>query len=131
MSNTAVVTGTAQVLISEDQAFAVALQSPQSHVVVEQPGTAVIAVIPQATTAVIEEQVVQAVALQIPQAPAVVEVITEGPQGVGGVSSLAELDDVNTTSKVNQSVLYYDASSGHWRGDDINTITTITDGGSF
>lgn len=80
---------------------------------------------------VIQETAAQVVEVISPAQPAVVEVATAGPQGVGGVTTLAALEDVNTTGKVNQSVLYYDANSGNWRGDDINTITTITDGGSF
>jgi hypothetical protein len=44
---------------------------------------------------------------------------------------LGDLSDVNTAAKVGNSVLYYDSASGVWKGDDINTITTITDGGNW
>lgn len=73
-------------------------------------------------------------------APAVVRVATpgpigpQGPQGVAGPAgstTLAALTDVNTTAKAQGSVLYYDQGSGKWKGDDVNTLVTITDGGNF
>lgn len=61
-----------------------------------------------------------------------VEVITAGPQGpTAPVGTLGEIPDVDTSAAVANSVLYYDAASETWKGDDINTIITITDGGSF
>ena len=80
---------------------------------------------------IVHETAAQVIEVVAPAQPAVVEVTTTGPQGPAGVTTLGTLEDVNTSAKVNQSVLDYDASSGLWRGDDINTITTITDGGSF
>ena len=44
---------------------------------------------------------------------------------------LSDLRDVNIGGKVAGSVLYYDQASSKWKGDDINTITTLTDGGNF
>lgn len=74
----------------------------------------------------------QAIEVQAPGAPLVVEVATAGPQGPdGGVSTLAELNDVDTTQRVNKSVLYYDGDLSLWKGDDINTVISLTDGGSF
>jgi hypothetical protein len=66
----------------------------------------------------------------------VVEVSTPGPQGPPGqggseVTELAALSDVDVTGRVAGSVLYYDAGAGEWKGDDINTVVTLTDGGAF
>lgn len=48
-----------------------------------------------------------------------------------GVFNLASLNDVNVVNKVNKSVLIYDEATDKFIADDANTITTITDGGSF
>lgn len=89
---------------------------------------------------IITEVATNVVEVQAPAAPAVVQVAVEGPQGppgpqgpagADGVTTLAALNDVNVSGKVNQSVLYWDQASGKWRGDDINTVVTITDGGNF
>lgn len=83
---------------------------------------------------VITEVATNVVEVMVPAAPAVVQVTTAGPQGPTGpaaVANLYEMDDVNVSAKVAGSVLYYDASSGLWKGDDINTLVTITDGGNF
>jgi hypothetical protein len=77
----------------------------------------------------ISEQVIE---VQGPTTPLTVEVATAGPQGpTAPVYGLGDLSDVSTGSKVNGSVLYYDAASGEWKGDDINTVVTLTDGGAF
>jgi len=61
-----------------------------------------------------------------------VEVQTAGPQGpTAPAYALGDLTDVVATAKVNGSVLYYDATSSKWKGDDINTVVTLTDGGNF
>lgn len=61
-----------------------------------------------------------------------VEIVTAGPQGpVSPVASFGDIPDVDTSAAVANSVLYYDAISEMWKGDDINTIITITDGGGF
>lgn len=83
---------------------------------------------------VITELATNVVEVTAPAAPAVVQVTTAGPQGARGpaaVSNLYEMEDVNVSAKVPNSVLYYDALSGKWKGDDINTVVTITDGGHF
>lgn len=89
---------------------------------------------------VITQVATNVVEVQAPAAPAVVQVAVEGPQGppgpqgpagASGVTTLAGMSDVNVTAKVNQSVLYWDQASGKWRGDDINTVVTITDGGNW
>ena len=51
--------------------------------------------------------------------------------GGGGSSTLADLTDVDTTLKVNASVLYYKSSVSKFVADDVNTIITLTDGGNF
>jgi hypothetical protein len=45
--------------------------------------------------------------------------------------SLNTLSDVNTTAAVDNSVLYYDSVAAEWKGNDINTVISITDGGNF
>lgn len=82
----------------------------------------------------VSEQVIE---VQAPGTPLTVQVTTAGPQGPRGLagdsssSTLAGLTDVNVAAKVAGSVLYYDSVSGQWKGDDINTVVTITDGGHF
>lgn len=62
----------------------------------------------------------------------VVEVLTAGPQGASATAfAVGELSDVDDSAKVDKSVLYYDEAAGKWKGDDVNTIITITDGGNF
>ncbi len=61
-----------------------------------------------------------------------VEVITAGPQGpTAPVATFGDIPDVDTTAVVDKSVLYYDAAAEKWKGDDINTVITLTDGGAF
>ena len=61
-----------------------------------------------------------------------IEVITAGPQGPSApAGSLNELPDVDTTGATQKSLLYYDAASAPWRGDQIHTVITLTDGGAF
>ena len=55
----------------------------------------------------------------------VVSVTTTGPQGATGGFS------VDTTAKVDRSVVYYDSTSGQFKADAIITKTTLTDGGNF
>lgn len=56
-----------------------------------------------------------------------VTAITQGPQGPVGPSGII----VNDTAKVDQSVVYYDATTGTFIADAIWTIPTIADGGNF
>lgn len=77
----------------------------------------------------VAEQVIEVIS---PTAPLTVEVQTAGPQGPPAPAyGLGDLTDVDTTGKVANSVLYYDAASGEWKGNDINTVITLTDGGNF
>ena len=81
---------------------------------------------------VVTEVAEQAIEVTTAAQPLLVEVQTAGPQGPPAPAyGLGDLTDVNTTAKTAGSVLYYDASSGKWKGDDINTVTTLTDGGNF
>ena len=81
---------------------------------------------------VVTEVAEQTIELTTAARPLLVEVQTAGPQGPAAPAyGLGDLSDVNTAAKVGNSVLYYDSASGVWKGDDINTITTITDGGNF
>lgn len=64
----------------------------------------------------------------------VVTVATAGPQGPSGSSNinvLNDLADVVTTSKVDKSVLYYDASTSLFKADAVWTTSELTDGGNF
>jgi len=78
----------------------------------------------------VEEQVVEVTA---PAAPAAVVVATAGPQGPPLISviTMSDLTDVEVAAPVEGSVLYYDSTTDRWRGNDINTLTTLTDGGNF
>ena len=59
----------------------------------------------------------------------VVTVKTAGPQGVpGAVGSGFDLD---STNKVDGSIIYYDSSSAKFKADQTTTKLTIVDGGSF
>ena len=74
----------------------------------------------------------QAIEITSPAAPRTVEVTTTGPQGSSAAPAVLEdIANVSASSKVNNSILYYDSSAGKWVGNDINTLTTITDGGNF
>lgn len=79
---------------------------------------------------VVTEVATNVVEVAAPAAPAVVEVTTTGPQGPA-LSTLNDIGDVNTTGKVAKSILYYDAESGEWKGDSLQTIITVTDYGNF
>lgn len=48
-----------------------------------------------------------------------------------GITLLSDLSDVNTTSKVDKSVLVWNEDTEKFTANDLNTIITITDGGSF
>ena len=54
----------------------------------------------------------------------VVNVTTQGPQGAKGL-------DLDETSKVNGSVIYYASSSAKFKADATTTKLTLVDGGNF
>jgi len=56
----------------------------------------------------------------------VVTVSTAGPQGPA-----AEGFDIDSSAKVDKSVVYYDSSAGQFKADNLQTILTLTDGGNF
>ena len=53
------------------------------------------------------------------------------PSTGGSGLTLAALTDVNVTSRVDKSVLYFDTASSKWRGDSDQTVGTLTDFGNF
>ena len=57
-----------------------------------------------------------------------VEVATQGPQGPSFASSGTTLDD---SAKVNDSVVYFDSTSGTFKADATTTKLTLVDGGNF
>ena len=54
----------------------------------------------------------------------VVNVVTQGPQGPKGI-------DLDETSKVNGSVIYYDSTSAKFKADATTTKLTLVNGGNF
>ena len=58
----------------------------------------------------------------------VVTVATQGPQGPQFSSTATSLNDSN---KVNNSVVYFDSSSGTFKADSTTTKLTLVDGGNF
>ncbi len=58
----------------------------------------------------------------------VVSVTTQGPQGPQFSTSGANLNDSN---KVNNSVVYFDSTSGTFKADQTRTVENLVDGGNF
>ena len=61
----------------------------------------------------------------VPQT-SVVTAITAGPQGPSGAGF-----EIDSTAKVDQSIVYYDAAGSTFRADATWTTPTLTDGGNF
>ena len=61
----------------------------------------------------------------VPQT-SVVTATTQGPQGPAGAGF-----SIDSTAKVDKSVVYYDATAGQFKADTTWTTTTLTDGGNF
>ena len=57
-----------------------------------------------------------------------VELTTAGPQGPSLAVSGTTMDD---SAKVNDSVVYFDSSSGTFKADATTTKLTLVDGGNF
>ena len=73
-----------------------------------------------------------------PQDPSIVSVVesnalvalsTAGPKEQA--ATLAALQDVDASNRVDNSVLYYDGNSETFKANSLNTISTLTDGGNF
>ena len=58
----------------------------------------------------------------------VVTLATQGPQGPAFAATGTSLDDSN---KVNDSIVYFDSSSGTFKADATTTKLTLVDGGNF
>ena len=58
----------------------------------------------------------------------VVTVATQGPQGPQFSTTNSILNDNN---KVNNSVVYFDQSSGTFKADQTRTVENLVDGGNF
>ncbi len=58
----------------------------------------------------------------------VVTVATQGPAGPAFTTSGATLDD---TAKVNNSIVYFNQSSGTFKADATRTVENLVDGGNF
>jgi len=56
----------------------------------------------------------------------VITVATQGPQGSAGTGF-----DIDSSGKVNKSVVYYDSTAGQFKADDTWTINTLVFGGDF
>ena len=57
-----------------------------------------------------------------------VEVTTQGPQGPTFAATGTTLDD---SAKVDDSIVYFDSSSGTFKADATTTKLTLVDGGNF
>ena len=57
-----------------------------------------------------------------------VELTTVGPQGPSFAQTGTTLDD---SSKVNNSVVYFDSTSGTFKADATRTVENLVDGGNF
>ena len=56
----------------------------------------------------------------------VITASTIGPQGAAGVGF-----EIDTTAKIDKSVVYYNSALGHFVADDIWTTDTLVLGGNF
>lgn len=61
----------------------------------------------------------------VPQT-SVVTAVTAGPQGPAGAGF-----EIDSSAKVDQSVVYYDAIAEIFKADSTWTVPTLTDGGNF
>ena len=58
----------------------------------------------------------------------VIDVVTQGAQGESFSTTGTNLNDSN---KVNNSVVYFDQSSGTFKADATRTVENLVDGGNF
>lgn len=59
----------------------------------------------------------------------IVTLTAVGPQGPPGSAGTGF--DIDTTAKVDKSVVYYDAAAAVFKADTIWTTSTLSDGGNF
>jgi len=59
----------------------------------------------------------------------VVTVATQGPQGATGAAGSGF--DLDSTNKVDGSVIYYDSTSAKFKADATTTKLTLVNGGNF
>ena len=57
-----------------------------------------------------------------------VELTTTGPQGPSFASTGTTMND---SGKVNNSVVYFDSTSGTFKADQTRTVENLVDGGNF
>ena len=57
-----------------------------------------------------------------------IEIVTAGPQGPAFATTGTTLNDSN---KVNNSIVYFDSTSGTFKADATTTKLTLVDGGNF
>jgi hypothetical protein len=61
--------------------------------------------------------------------PNLVLLSTSGPKVAYG--TLESIEDMDTSDKVDKSVVYYDGNSDMFKADSLYTVITLTDGGNF
>jgi len=59
----------------------------------------------------------------------IVEIVTQGPQGIQGPAGTGF--DVDSTNKIDGSVIYYDSTSATFKADATTTKLTLVNGGNF
>ncbi len=59
----------------------------------------------------------------------IVEIVTQGPQGPQGPAGSDF--DVDSTNKIDGSVIYYDSTSATFKADATTTKLTLVNGGNF
>jgi len=69
------------------------------------------------------------VSVERPTNPGVLEVIAAGPQGIQGTAG--EGITVEDSGKVDESLVYYSATTGEFKADDTWTTATLVLGGNF
>jgi hypothetical protein len=74
-------------------------------VVVAENGTSTVVTVPQTST---------------------VTAITQGPQGPAGANF-----EIDSTAKVDKSIVYYDAAADSFKADTVWTTNTLVDGANF
>ena len=67
--------------------------------------------------------------VSVVESNALVTLSAAGPKETA--ATLSALQDVDTSNRVDNSVIYYDGNSETFKANSLNTILTITDGGNF